>query len=65
MVPLAEGYDRTLHALYEAVVDRAAVQLERLTPEFFSALGEAYGDAAELIRFSRDGKVIGWIAVLV
>ncbi len=65
VVPLAEGYDRTLHALYEAVVDRAAVQLERLTPEFFSALGEAYGDAAELIRFSRDGKVIGWIAVLV
>jgi hypothetical protein len=60
VVPLAEGYDRTLHPLYEAVVDRAAVQLERLTPEFFTGLGQTYGDAAQLIRFSRDGKVIGW-----
>jgi hypothetical protein len=65
VVPLAEGYDRTLHSLYEAVVERAAVQLERLTPEFFTALGQAYGDAAQLIRFSREGKVIGWIAMLV
>ena len=65
VVPLAKGYDRTLHSLYEAVVDRAAVQLERLTPEFFMVLGQAYGDAAQLIRFSRDGKVIGWIAMLV
>jgi hypothetical protein len=65
VVPLAEGYDRTLHPLYEAVVDRATVQLERLTPEFFTGLGQTYGDAAQLIRFSRDGKVIGWIAMLV
>lgn len=65
VVPLAEGYDKTLHPLYEAVVDRAAVQLERLTPEFFIALGQAYGDAAQLIRFVRDGRVIGWIAMLV
>jgi hypothetical protein len=64
-LPLAESYDSATHSLYEAVVDRAAVQLERLTPEFFTALGQAYGDAAQLIRFSRDGKVIGWIAMLV
>jgi predicted N-acyltransferase len=64
VVSLGGAYDSTLHALYEAVVDRAAVQLERLTPEFFTALGRAYGDAAPLIRFSRDGTVIGWIAML-
>jgi predicted N-acyltransferase len=64
VVPLGHAYDDTLHALYEAVVARAAVQLERLTPEFFTALGRASGTAAPLIRFSRDGTVIGWIAML-
>lgn len=64
VVPLAEGYGVELHALYEAVVDRAAVQLERLTPAFFTALGHALGDRAPLIRFTRDGVVVGWVAML-
>lgn len=64
VVPLGESYDDSLHALYEAVADRAAVQLERLTPGFFTALGRAYGDAAPLIRFREDGRVVGWVAML-
>jgi len=64
VVPLAESYDSSLHALYEAVVERAAVQLEHLTPEFFVALGQAYPDKTPLIRFRRDGNLIGWVAML-
>ncbi|HVP39789.1 MAG TPA: GNAT family N-acetyltransferase, partial [Candidatus Saccharimonadales bacterium] len=64
LAPLAGAYDPDLHRLYEAVVDRAAVQLERLTPEFFRAFGRAHGDAAQLLRFTRGGRVIGWVALL-
>ena len=63
-VPLAAGFDPHIHRLYEAVVDRAAVQLERLTPEFFVAFGRAHGQAARLLRFRREGQVIGWVALL-
>jgi predicted N-acyltransferase len=64
VVPLGGVYDAELHALYEAVVDRAAIQLERLTPAFFMALGRALGERALLVRFQREGRAIGWVAVL-
>jgi predicted N-acyltransferase len=65
IVPLAGAYDDRTHRLYEAVVDRAAVQLERLTPAFFVALGRAYPAQSFLIRMERDGRLIGWVATLV
>lgn len=64
VVPLLDGYDPAIHALYDAVVDRAATQLEHLTPVFFTAFGRAFGDAATLIRLLRDGRVVGWVAML-
>ena len=63
--PLAASYTADAHRLYEAVHERAEVQLERLTPEFFTALGRAYGDRARLIRFLHEGRLVGWVAVLV
>lgn len=63
--PLAAAYTADAHRLYEAVYERAEVQLERLTPEFFTALGRAYGDRARLIRFLHEGRLVGWVAVLV
>lgn len=65
VVPLAGDYDDRIHRLYEAVVDRAAVQLERLTPAFFVALGRAYPAQSFLIRMERHGRLIGWVATLV
>lgn len=64
VLPLAGTYDARLHALYEAVVDRAAVRLERLTPGFFTALGRALPDRTRLVVFRRDGVVVGWVAML-
>ncbi len=64
VLPLREGYDPAIHRLYDAVVDRAVSQLEHLTPAFFMALGRAFGDAALLIRLRRDGRVVGWVAML-
>jgi predicted N-acyltransferase len=63
-VPLGEAYDDRAHRLYEAVVDAAQVQLERLTPDFFVGLGRAAGPAATLLRFRRDGELVGWVAML-
>lgn len=63
-VPLRDAYDHDAHRLYEAVADRAVVQLERLTPAFFRALGRAAGDAAVLIRFRQAGVLVGWVATL-
>jgi predicted N-acyltransferase len=65
VLPLAEGYDDTLHRLYEAVHARAAVQFERLTAGFFTALGRAHPSSAFLIRQRIDGRTVGWVAVLV
>ncbi len=65
VVPLAGTYDDLAHRLYEEVVDRAAVQLERLTPAFFVALGRAYPEQSFLIRMERHGRLIGWVATLV
>lgn len=65
VVLLRDGYDAALHRLYDAVVDRAVAQLERLTPAFFIAFGRAFGDAAPLIRLRRDGQVVGWVAMLL
>jgi predicted N-acyltransferase len=64
-LPLRDGYDAASHVLYENVADRASVQLERLTARFFQGLGLALGDAAQLLRFSRQGRTVGWVAVLV
>lgn len=64
VVPLRDGYTPAIHALYDAVVDRAATQLERLTPSFFTAFGRAFGDAAPLIQLRRGEKVVGWVAML-
>lgn len=64
VVPLRDGYDAAMHRLYEAVLDRAVAQLEHLTPAFFTAFGRAFGDAAPLIRLRRDGRVVGWVAML-
>jgi predicted N-acyltransferase len=63
-VPLGEAYDDRAHRLYEAVVDSAQVQLERLTPDFFVRLGRTMGPAATLHRFRRDGALLGWVATL-
>ena len=41
------------------------MQFEVLTPDFFLNLGRAYGDAAPLIVFRREGRVIGWVAMLL
>lgn len=62
---LAETYDRTHHALYEAVIERASVRFEHLTPRFFQLLGRAFGDAAPLLVFRRGDRVVGWVAMLV
>lgn len=64
ILPLEEGYDASLHGLYEDVVDHAVVVLERLTPSFFQALGRSYGKQACLLRFTRNGSVVGWVVVL-
>ncbi|MBI5836399.1 MAG: GNAT family N-acetyltransferase [Candidatus Eisenbacteria bacterium] len=64
LVPLAEGYTEGVHPLYEAVVDRAEVRLERLTARFFQEFGRSHGAAAQLLRFRRDGRVVGWVALL-
>ena len=63
VVPLGEAYDERHHALYEAVVERASTVFERLTPAFFSAFGRAHGEAAQLLRFRQDGRVVGWVAM--
>ncbi len=65
VVPLADAYDSRIHCLYEDVFDRAVVQFERLTPAFFSVLGDAYASRASLIRQRIDGRTVGWVAVLV
>lgn len=65
VVPLCEAYDARAHALYEQVLQRADVQLERLTEGFFRAFGSAFGDRALLIRFRRDGDLVGWVAMLL
>jgi len=64
-VTLADGYNEELHGLYEAVLARAPIQFERLTPQFFLTLGHALGNRARLIRFHQGGRVIGWVAVLL
>jgi len=64
VLPLAEAYGPRSHALYEAVVDRAAVRLERLTSGFFTALGRALPDRTRLVVFRQDGVTIGWVAML-
>jgi hypothetical protein len=63
-VPLASAYDEDAHRLYEAVVDVAQIELERLTPAFFLVLGRAFGDAAVLLRFRQGMALIGWVAAL-
>jgi predicted N-acyltransferase len=63
-VPLASAYDDEAHRLYEAVVDAAQIELERLTPAFFLALGRAAGTAATLVRFWQGAELIGWVATL-
>ncbi len=63
-VSLADAYTPEIHALYDAVRARAAVGLEWLTADYFSALGRAFGGDAVLLRFRRDGRVIGWVALL-
>ncbi len=62
---LAEAYDHTFHALYEAVLERANVRFEHLTPLFFQLLGRAFGDAAPFLVFRRGDRVVGWVAMLV
>jgi predicted N-acyltransferase len=62
---LEDGFSPGMHSLYEAVVDRADVRLERLTAPFFEMLGRECGESAQMIRFSRDGRTIGWVALLV
>jgi hypothetical protein len=64
-VPLAQAYDVHAHRLYQAVADRAAVRLEVLTEEFFRAFGRAHGGAARMLRFRRDGRLVGWVVLLL
>lgn len=63
-LPLAEAYTPDVHALYDAVRARAAVGLEWLNADYFRALGRAFGRDAVLLRFRRDGRVVGWVALL-
>lgn len=65
VVPLADGYGDELHRLYEAVLTRAPIQLERLTARFFLELGHALRPRAWLIRFHWQSRVIGWVAAVV
>jgi predicted N-acyltransferase len=62
---LAEAYDHTFHTLYEAVLERASVRFEHLTPLFFQLLGRAFGDSAPLLVFRRRDRVVGWVAMLL
>ena len=62
--PLSGAYDDSLHELYDAVLNHAAVQFERLTPQFFRAVGHEFGDAARLLTFRHEGRAIGWVALL-
>ena len=64
IVPLKD-YDREDHALYEQVLERAAIRFEHLTPEFFAALGRSCGDRARLLRFQRGRHLVGWVAILM
>jgi hypothetical protein len=64
LTPLSGTYDDSLHKLYDAVLTRAAVQFEQLTPQFFRAMGRAFGDAARLLVFRRGERTIGWVALL-
>ena len=63
-VSLGDGYTEEMHSLYDAVHQRAAVQFEHLTPEFFRGLGQVYGEAAPLVVFRRNGGIIGWVCML-
>lgn len=63
VAPLAEVYDEEFHALYECVVARAPVVFERLTLAFFRELGRAHSAAAPLLRFRRNGRVVGWVVM--
>lgn len=62
---LEKGFRPEMHSLYEAVVQRARVRLETLTPVFFENLGRQCGQRARIIHFSRKGKTIGWVALLL
>ncbi|UCG86480.1 MAG: GNAT family N-acetyltransferase [Gemmatimonadota bacterium] len=61
---LSDAYDDSLHDMYDAVLSRAAVQFERLTPQFFRCVGRAFGDAVRLLVFHRDRRAIGWVVLL-
>jgi predicted N-acyltransferase len=65
VAPLQDRYGAAEHRLYENVLDRAAVRLERLTPSFFTRLGAALADRVWMIRFHRDGRLIGWVVLLI
>lgn len=64
VTPLMDGYEDSLHQLYDAVLSRASIRFEQLTPHFFHNLGRAFGDAAQLMTFRRDGHTIGWVVLL-
>jgi hypothetical protein len=55
-------YTRDVHALYESVVDRSDMRLERLSLDFFLELSTRLQGNVELIVFSRQSRivVIGW-----
>ena len=55
-------YTREVHALYESVVDRSDMRLERLSIDFFLELSARLQGGVELIVFSKQSRivVIGW-----
>lgn len=61
---LREAWEPSLHLLYERVFERAEVQLERLPSAFFASCGRALGESMRLIRFLRQGRTIGWVALI-
>ena len=65
VVPLGEGYEPSMHRLYEDVVDRAEIVLERLSPAFFQQLGRTLGNRTQIIRFTLQNRVVGWVALLL
>lgn len=55
-------YTPEVHALYESVVDRSDMRLERLSIDFFLELSTRLQGSVELIVFSKQSRivVIGW-----
>ncbi|MCX7921248.1 MAG: GNAT family N-acetyltransferase [Clostridia bacterium] len=59
----SEVFDDYCYSLYEAVINKAEFQLERLTPEFFRKMSELPENEAALVTLCKDGTILGYFLV--